>query len=240
MKSVIAANTERRRNSPVSQSRWPYLMDRRSLLHEKLKSLGDLGRRILVFGRLRHAGRPVVTGCHWAISDSVALQIICSGAHVAERAMLRDEPVSIKRQGVVPPTSTVPRWNRRERLFALRVLYICIHLLPPTNRLEASPPQGERPARSRAIRLATELDQHQKNERNMSRNGARNQRRGGLEMIRKRDLRPRRIRPTVMALEDRMLMCTFVVTNNADSGPGSIALRDQSGKFVCRGQQHRV
>ena len=56
----------------------------------------------------------------------------------------------------------------------------------------------------------------------MSRNGARDQRRGGRGTVEGRQLQRRRTRPTLMALEDRRLMSTFTVTNTADSGAGSL------------------
>ena len=56
----------------------------------------------------------------------------------------------------------------------------------------------------------------------MRRNGAANQRSGGRGTVEGRQLQRRRMRPTVMPLEDRRLMSTFTVTNTADSGPGSL------------------
>ncbi len=56
----------------------------------------------------------------------------------------------------------------------------------------------------------------------MIRNGARAQRRGGRGTGEGRQGRRRQTRPAVMALEDRRLMATFLVTNTADSGPGSL------------------
>ena len=58
----------------------------------------------------------------------------------------------------------------------------------------------------------------------MIRNVARDQRRDGRGMVEGRQRQRRRMRPTVMALEDRRLLSTFTVTNTADSGTGSLRL----------------
>ena len=54
----------------------------------------------------------------------------------------------------------------------------------------------------------------------MSNNLARDQRRGGRGTVEAR--KRRRMQPTLMALEDRRLLSTFTVTNNASSGTGSL------------------
>jgi hypothetical protein len=56
----------------------------------------------------------------------------------------------------------------------------------------------------------------------MSRNGTRDQRRGGRGTVECRQRQRRRTQPTLMALEDRRLLSTFTVTNTADSGAGSL------------------
>jgi hypothetical protein len=56
----------------------------------------------------------------------------------------------------------------------------------------------------------------------MSRNGAREERRGGRGKGAIRPWRCLRMRPTLMALEDRRLMSVYQVTNNANSGTGSL------------------
>ena len=50
--------------------------------------------------------------------------------------------------------------------------------------------------------------------------GTTDQRSGGRGKVEARQRR--RMRPTVLALEDRRLMSTFSVTNTADSGAGSL------------------
>ena len=52
----------------------------------------------------------------------------------------------------------------------------------------------------------------------MSRNGARDQRRGGRGTVSAGDADGGDCWPTLIALEDRRLMATFTVTNTADSG----------------------
>src|SRR5580693_7968658 len=63
---------------------------------------------------------------------------------------------------------------------------------------------------------------HPGSERTMSRNGAREQRRCARGTIEGQKRQRWRMRPTLMALEDRRLMSTFTVTNTADSGAGSL------------------
>src|SRR5271157_1225772 len=60
----------------------------------------------------------------------------------------------------------------------------------------------------------------QGSEGTMSNNKARDQRRDGRGTVEAR--RRRRMRPTVVVLEDRRLLSTFTVTNNASSGAGSL------------------
>ena len=58
----------------------------------------------------------------------------------------------------------------------------------------------------------------------MSRNAARDQRRGGRGTVEGR--KRRRMRPTLLALEDRRLLSTIVVNNPTDTPvPGQIDLR---------------
>ena len=56
----------------------------------------------------------------------------------------------------------------------------------------------------------------------MSHNLASDPRRGGRE--RSRPGRRRRLRPTLLALEDRRLLSTFTVTNTGDTGTGAGSL----------------
>ena len=55
----------------------------------------------------------------------------------------------------------------------------------------------------------------------MIRNSARDQRRGGRGTVEARRRQRRRMRPTLLALEERALLSTFPVTSAADSAPAS-------------------
>ena len=78
----------------------------------------------------------------------------------------------------------------------------------------------------------------------MSHNGASDQRRSGRGTVEGRQRR--RLRPTLLALEDRRLLSTFTVTNTLDDGSaGTPALGGRPGEFERGGRhdrlrQHRV